>query len=81
MEDQKTEHELMTDISELWHLLNTHCTDSQRDDFNEWRSELWLVADSLRDQVRRFSMQQDKDIPVQMEQLMKAITRIPFFAE
>jgi len=68
-------------LADVWSLLNQHATNEHRRLLNEFQSGLYLDADSIRDWVRRASLNPEREIPPAMESLIGRICQIPRLEE
>jgi hypothetical protein len=64
-----------------WHMVNIYCTENQRREFNEWRSQSQLSVLAVRDWIREASTADDKPIPTELCQLMKSLFSVPLLVE
>ena len=60
-------------LMSVWSLINSNCTDRQRDKFNEFRDHMHNKANSLRDWVQRQKTERDVEVPHEMNKLIDAI--------
>ena len=66
-----------SDRPQVWSMVNAYCTESERREFNEWKSTGWLAADELRDWVRLMATIHNRKIPKQMDEVIMAFGEVP----
>jgi hypothetical protein len=65
------------ECSPVWHMVNMYCTNEQRRQFNEWHLRMYSAADAVRDWVHVVSLQDDRTIPKEIEEMMDQICDVP----
>jgi hypothetical protein len=68
-------------LTSLWSMINQNATDEQRNQFNQFRTDLYCDADAVRDWARVVSLVADKALPNSLDSLVDRISRMPVLAD
>lgn len=61
----------------VWSMVNAYCTESERQEFNEWRSRATVAAIEARDWARSVAFAIGRDIPEEFNELVDAMCGVP----
>ena len=62
----------------VWSSVNAYCTESERQEFNEWHSRAYRAADAVRDWARLVAVSADVEIPPEVNELVDALGGVPW---
>jgi hypothetical protein len=65
----------------VWRMMHIYASKEQRQQYERWRSELWLTADKIRDYMIRACIKAEMPIPQEMHTIFNFIGEAPIWSD